>query len=481
MKKILFSTMLYLLMVQFSIAQKRTVLNIKFENFKDSVIRLSFPIFDGKFALYSAQEYVLERKDGNFHFDFPLKETTTVCIYSNMVGGLLFVPGTFNIIVNPGDSLNLTLRDNKSGLNNMEITGKGAEKLLMTKEVTKIMFSSKFSKKPYHKQNITERYLEVDRSLDIIDSIFNRHPKKNTRDFRLAKAQLVNQTLDAIMSQSIQQYNDSVATLFNQFIKQKKRITPLLDSLTLDYFGGLHVLPAYISLSNMHQLGPRYDLFRYNYPLEYASLVKKEFGNISYVNDYLLSDNAISTFRENWYGQKSKDIYKFYVANVNKNNPHFQNVLNEYKTLEDVLQHGKPFYNFNLPDTNGVYHSLKELKGKVVILDFWFTGCGACKTMVSELKKIEPSLKHEKIQFVSISVDQKIPVWKRGIGIFSIKSALQLYTEGRRYDHPIIKFAKVGAYPTLIVLDKQGRIVGIPPHPGKDPDGFKEYIKKCLK
>jgi hypothetical protein len=46
--------------------------------------------------------------------------------------------------------------------------------------------------------------------------------------------------------------------------------------------------------------------------------------------------------------------------------------------------------------------------------------------------------------------------------IFSVASALQLYTEGRRYDHPIIKLAKVVSYPTLIVLDKEGRIVGIP-------------------
>jgi cytochrome oxidase Cu insertion factor (SCO1/SenC/PrrC family) len=72
-------------------------------------------------------------------------------------------------------------------------------------------------------------------------------------------------------------------------------------------------------------------------------------------------------------------------------------------------------YNFSLPDTNGVYHSLKELKGKVVILDFWFTGCGACKTMVSAFK-IEPSLKSKEIEFVSINVDKTLPRWKEGIG-----------------------------------------------------------------
>ncbi|AZB17458.1 TlpA family protein disulfide reductase [Chryseobacterium indologenes] len=480
MKKILLITFLYLLILQFSSAQKRTILNIKFENFKDSIIRLSAPVPDGKFASNSVNEYVSERKDGNFHFDFVLEQTTKLCIYTSSRNGLLFVPGTFTIIINPGDSLNFTLHDDKEGLINMEISGRGAEKLLMAKEVTKKMYSSYLSKKPYHKQNITERYLEVDRTLDIIDSMFNSNPKKETRDFRLAKAQLVDQTLDAILSQSVEQYDDSVGSLFEKFILRKKRINPLLDSLTINYFGGFHVLPDYIYLSNRDQLGERYDLFRYNYPLEYGTLVQKQFANNPVVKDYLLSDNTIAIFRENWYSQISKDAYKYYLATAKRDNPYFQDVAMEFKLLKDVLKRGSPFYNFNLPDTSGVYHSLKDLKGKVVILDFWFNGCGACKTLVPELSKIERSLESDQVQFVSINVDKNKMIWKRGIGVYSVAGSLQLYTEGRRYDHPIITFAKIKAFPTLIVLDKEGSIVGIPPHPFKDPDGFKSYIKNCL-
>jgi thiol-disulfide isomerase/thioredoxin len=480
MKNIILMIVLYLFMARFSNAQKSTTLNIKFENFKDSVINLSLPIYDGKFSSYAGREFESKRNDGNFHFDFPLKETTTVCIYTSTKNGLLFVPGTFSIIVNPGDSLNLIVRDNKEGLVNMDISGRGAEKLLMAKEVLKKMNSNYIFKKPYHKQNITERYEQMDRWLDIIDSMFNNHPKKNTRDFRLAKAQLVDQTLDANILQSVEKYDGSVGALFKKFILDKNRISPLLDSLTIELFGGFHVLPAYIYLSNMGQLGERYDSFRYNYPLEYAKLVQKEFSNIPFIRDYLLSDNTIAIFRKNWFDQVSNDVFKFYVSNVKRDNPYFQKVENEFTELKDQFKPGKPFYNFSLPDTNGVYHNLKELKGKVVILDFWFTGCGACKTMVSVLSKIEPSLQTNKIRFVSINVDQTIASWKRGIGTFSMESALQLYAEGKRYDHPIIKFAKIRAYPTLIVLDKEGRIVGIPPHPYNDPEGFKNYINQCL-
>ncbi|RQO35377.1 hypothetical protein DBR39_18850 [Chryseobacterium sp. KBW03] len=480
MKKKLFFTMLYIVMAQLSIAQKKTIINIKFENFKDSVIRLSIPVVDGKFERKSVHEYISEKNDGNFHFDFPLKNSATISIYSNIIGSLIFIPGTFTILINPGDSLNFILRDNKLGLTNMEISGRGSEKLNMIKAVANKVNSSHLFTKSYRKQSITERFLEVDRSLDIIDSMFNMNPQKLTRDFRLAKAQLVNQTLDALISQSVDQYDDSVATLFKKFIVNKNRINPLLDSLTIEHFGGMHVLPYYIYLSNMDELGDRYDLFRYRYPLEYSSLVQKEFGRFSFVRDYLLSDNTMSIFRNNWYSKISKDTYKLYVSKVNRNSRYFQIVVNEFKRLKDVLKPGSPFYNFNLPDTNGVNHRLDDLRGKIVILDFWFTGCGACKTLATQLSKIEPQFKSHQIQFVSISVDKTLPVWKRGIGIYSVGSALQLYTEGKRYDHPIIKFGNINAFPTLIVLDREGRIVGIPPHPVTDPKGFKEYIMKCL-
>ncbi|WP_084184279.1 TlpA family protein disulfide reductase [Chryseobacterium ureilyticum] len=479
MKKLLYISMLYLLMAQHSIAQKRTLLNVRLENFKDSVNSLELIVSNGFFAVNTAKNYVLKATDGNFHFDFPLNETSQAYLYLNDRSDLL-VPGSFGVLINPGDSLNFTLRDDKLGLVNMEISGRGSEKILIVKKTAKKMFSSYVYKKSYRKKTMEEKFIELDNSLNIIDSTFDRESNKYARDFRLAKAQLVDQTLDGLLQYCMWNFDDSVRYLFNKFVRNKKRIAPLLDSATLDYFGGFHILPYYISLSNRDEIGDRYDMFHYNYPLQYASLISKEFGSIEYVKDFLLSDLTINIFRQNWYGQVSKDMYRYYLENANKRNRHFIDVFTEFEKLKDVLKPGKAFYNFNLIDTNGVYHSLQQMKGKVVILDFWFTGCGACKQLVSELVKIEDQLKDERIQFVSINVDKTVSTWKRGIGIYSVPSSLQLSTEGRRNDHPVLKFGNVNAFPTLIVLDKQGKIVGIPPHPMKDIGAFRNYIEKCL-
>lgn len=479
MKKILILIMLYLLTAQFSNAQTKTIINVNLENFKDSVISLELMVVDGMFTVNTAQKYMLNARNGIFHFEVPINKTSQVGIFMNNKVDLI-VPGSFGFVVNPGDSLNLKLQDNKVGLINMEISGEGSEKILMLKNVAKKMFSSYIFKKPYTKKTMKEKFLELDNSLEIIDSMFEEHPKKHTKDFRLVKAELVDQAMEGLLQYCVWNFDDSVKTLFNKFIRSKNRIKPLLDSVTIEYYGGYNILPIYIYLCNREQLGDRYDLFQYYYPKEYTSLVQKEFGNIPFVKDYLLSDNLINIFRQYWFDQVSKDMFKYYLENANKNNPHFNIVVNEYNKLKDVLKPGNPFYNFNLVDTNGVYHKLQDMKGKVVILDFWFTGCGACKQLASKLSEIEGSLENDKIQFVSINVDRTKSVWKRGIGIYSVGGSLQLNTEGRMYDHPLLKFANVYAYPTLIVLDKEGKIVGIPPQPMKDAKGFKKYIEKCL-
>ena len=479
MKKILFLTMLYLLTAQFSSAQKKTIIDVKLQNFKDSVISLELILVDGMFGINSTQNFILKANDGTFHFDFTIKKSSKAFIYMNNRTDLI-VPGSFGFIINPGDSLTLKLQDDKVGLVNMEIGGRGSDKLLMVQQTVQKTFSSRLFNKTYREKTMEEKYLEMDHSLSIIDSIFDRHPKNNTRDFRLAKAQLVDQTMEGLLQYCVWNFNDTVKTLFNKYVREKNRIKPLLDSTTLEYFGGFGILPPYIYLCNREQLGDRYSSFQTYYPLEYASLVQKEFGTIPFVKDYLLSDVAINIFRHNWYGQVSKDMYKYYLKNVDKENPYFNDVVNEFQQLKDVLKAGKPFYNFNLVDTSGVYHSLQQMKGKVVILDFWFTGCGACKQLASKLSEIEGPFKNDKIQFVSINVDKTKPIWKSGIGIFSVEDALQLSTEGRRTDHPVLKFGNVNAYPTLIVLDKEGKIVGIPPNPMRDPDGFQKYIMKCL-
>lgn len=478
MKKIILLIVMYIVTMQYSFAQKKTSISGVIENAKDSLLNIDLVIFDGQFAKAKMQEYHFETKSGGFKFDFDLMRTGKATVYIN--NRIIFLPGSFEVLVNPGDNLTFTIPDvEKLGLDNIIINGEGADKLNLLKAINHELLATGIHHLFWDKTSITEKYKNADVYLNIIDSMSNLNKLKNPRDMQLIKAQLVDGTLDQVLAHSVKYYSDSVAILFEKYIKRKKRIALFLNKEVINYYGGGFILPSYMLLSNRDKIQGESHIIRFTQPLDYNKLFVKEFGQEPFIRDFLLSYFTRDFLRSKWDSPISQDVFNFYVKNVDKNNPYFQEVLDTFEDVQKNLKKGDAFYNFNLPDTIGAMHQLTDFKGKVVVLDFWFNGCFACKGIAPSIEKAEDFFKGKDIQFISIGIDRKDP-WKKGIGIFSSKNSLQLYTDEQRMNHDIIKYAKVTSYPRLIVLDKKGNIVGIPPNPAVDFEGFKAYLNNLL-
>ena len=65
--------------------------------------------------------------------------------------------------------------------------------------------------------------------------------------------------------------------------------------------------------------------------------------------------------------------------------------------------------NFNFINQNGEFFSDNDLKGKITVLDFFFTNCpGPCPIMTYNMKSLYDDFSNSKeVQFVSITVDPK--------------------------------------------------------------------------
>lgn len=126
-------------------------------------------------------------------------------------------------------------------------------------------------------------------------------------------------------------------------------------------------------------------------------------------------------------------------------------------------------YPFALKNPEGKTYTLDSFKGKVLIVDFWYTGCSAC---VSLNKAMAPIVKKYKdnpnVVFCTISVDAKKEIWMKSIksGKYTSTESVNLYTNGQGITHPFIKNYNFKSYPSQFIIDKTGSLItSAPPRP----------------
>ena len=122
---------------------------------------------------------------------------------------------------------------------------------------------------------------------------------------------------------------------------------------------------------------------------------------------------------------------------------------------------GTPAFNFILTNTAGKTVRLSDFKNKVVILDFWFTGCLSCIEMSTALQPVEAVFKENKnVVFISISIDTDKGFWLKSLstGYYSTPERINLYTNGEGEMNGLIRYYDIHSYPTVMLIDTHGNL-----------------------
>lgn len=135
---------------------------------------------------------------------------------------------------------------------------------------------------------------------------------------------------------------------------------------------------------------------------------------------------------------------------------------NELIKVRDRQNPGIDLSGFTLTGTAKEPVKLSDYKGKVLLLDFWFTGCGGCsvfyKTILSHVE--ERYAGNDQVVFVTVSIDTDHEKWLKSIrsGLYTSEKVLNLSTGGQGAGHPIIKQLSVSTFPRPVLIDRNGQI-----------------------
>jgi peroxiredoxin len=117
---------------------------------------------------------------------------------------------------------------------------------------------------------------------------------------------------------------------------------------------------------------------------------------------------------------------------------------------------GQTATDLSLPDLNGKMVTLSELKGKVVLIDFWASWCGPCRHNNPRLAKLYKKYHSKGLEIYGISLDEEIDSWKKAVRHDKLNWIQVIDDKG--WEAPSASAYGVDMIPSSFLIDREGVI-----------------------
>ena len=118
------------------------------------------------------------------------------------------------------------------------------------------------------------------------------------------------------------------------------------------------------------------------------------------------------------------------------------------------VKKGQPAPEISLSNMEGRLVSLSDLKGKVVLIDFWASWCGPCRNNNPRLVKLYEKYHEKGFEILGVSVDNNAANWKEAVG--EDKLDWVQVNDNKSWDGSAAMTYNVNAIPASFLIDKEG-------------------------
>jgi thiol-disulfide isomerase/thioredoxin len=165
---------------------------------------------------------------------------------------------------------------------------------------------------------------------------------------------------------------------------------------------------------------------------------------------------------------KNEELVKQIDHDIKQHGQYVSYYVEDAKKRQAILD--KPATEWSCKDLDGKEHALKDYRGRVVVLDFWYRGCGWCIRAMPQMKEIATHYADKPVTIFGMNTDRneddaRFVIDKMGLNYGNLKAT------------GVPEKYKVQGFPTLLIIDQEGVLRDI--HVGYSAD-LKEKVIESI-
>lgn len=124
----------------------------------------------------------------------------------------------------------------------------------------------------------------------------------------------------------------------------------------------------------------------------------------------------------------------------------------------DLIKPGMAMPDIALNDPSGQERALSDLRGKVVLVDFWASWCGPCRRENPNVVRAWNEYKDQGFEVFSVSLDKDVKKWERAIAQDGLAWPNHI-SDLRGWNSVATSLYGISSIPHAILIDRDGTVV----------------------